>query len=310
MGVKPMNCPAHCLLYKNKTRSYRDLPIRYAEYGPLSRFELSGTLHGLLRVRGFHQDDAHLFVREDQIEAEIADVLKIVDEIYSTFGMEYKIKLSTRPDDFLGEIETWDRAEAALARALESMGLPYVINEKDGAFYGPKLDFDVTDALGRAWQCATVQLDFQFPQRFDLTYVDADGLEQRPVMIHRAILGTIERFIGVLTEHFAGAFPTWLSPVQVRTIPIGAAHVEYAKQVTEQLKAAGVKVELDERNEKMGYKIREAQVQKIPYMLVMGDREVEDNKLSVRHRNDGDLGTMDVDSFVARITEEIKERTL
>lgn len=310
MGVKPMNCPAHCLLYKRETRSYRDLPIRYAEYGPLSRFELSGTLHGLLRVRGFHQDDAHLFVREDQIEEEIASVLGIVDEIYSTFGMEYKIKLSTRPDDFLGEIETWDRAEAALARALERLNLPYTLNEKDGAFYGPKLDFDVTDALGRSWQCATVQLDFQFPQRFDLTYVDQDGKEQRPVMIHRAILGTIERFIGILTEHFAGAYPTWLAPVQIRTIPIAERHHEFAKQIHDQLRAAGLRCELDDRNEKVGYKIRDAQVQKIPYMLVIGDREMEQGAVAVRHRSEGDLGSMPVGEFLSKVRAEVESRSL
>lgn len=310
MGVKPMNCPAHCLLYKNKTRSYRDLPIRYAEYGPLSRFELSGTLHGLLRVRGFHQDDAHLFVREDQIESEIADVLSIVDEVYSTFGMEYMIKLSTRPEEYLGDLETWNKAEAALARALQNMGRDYIINEGDGAFYGPKLDFDVTDALGRAWQCATVQLDFQFPERFDLTYVDADGTERRPVMIHRAILGTIERFIGVLTEHFAGAFPTWLAPVQARVIPIGANHHDYARSVTGRLKEAGIRAELDDRNEKVGYKIRDAQVQKIPYMLVVGEREMENGQVAVRHRKQGDLGAMDLSAFLEKITEEIKTRAL
>lgn len=310
MGVKPMNCPAHCLLYKRQTRSYRDLPIRYAEYGPLSRFELSGTLHGLLRVRGFHQDDAHLFVREDQIEEEIKSVLQIVDEIYSTFGMEYKIKLSTRPDDFMGEIETWDRAEAALANALENLGLPYEINAKDGAFYGPKLDFDVTDALGRSWQCATVQLDFQFPQRFDLTYVDQDGEEKRPVMIHRAIMGTIERFIGILTEHFAGAFPTWLAPVQVRTIPIGAGHMEYAKTVHDRLRAAGIRAELEQRNEKVGYKIRDAQVNKIPYMLVLGDREVSEGTVAVRHRIRGDLGAMPLETFLERVRKEIEMRAL
>lgn len=310
MGVKPMNCPAHCLLYKNRTRSYRDLPIRYAEYGPLSRYELSGTLHGLLRVRGFHQDDAHLFVREDQIESEIANVLEIVDEVYSTFGMEYRIKLSTRPEDFIGDVETWNRAEAALARALERLNLPYTINEGDGAFYGPKLDFDVTDALGRSWQCATVQLDFQFPQRFDLTYVDQDGKEKRPVMIHRAILGTIERFIGILTEHFAGAFPTWLAPVQVRILPIGDRHADFARSVKERLAAAGIRVELDERNEKIGYKIREAQVQKIPYMLVIGDREVENGEVAVRHRKSGDLGSMSLDRFIERVSVEIAEKRL
>lgn len=310
MGVKPMNCPAHCLLYKRETRSYRDLPIRYAEYGPLSRFELSGTLHGLLRVRGFHQDDAHLFVREDQIEEEIGNVLAIVDEIYSTFGMEYQIKLSTRPDDFLGEVETWDRAEAALARALERLDLPYTINAKDGAFYGPKLDFDVTDALGRSWQCATVQLDFQFPQRFDLTYVDQNGTEQRPVMIHRAILGTIERFIGILTEHFAGAYPAWLAPIQVRTIPIGSGHLAYAKEIHERLRSAGIRSELDERNEKVGYKIREAQVQKVPYMLVVGEREMEEGTVSVRHRKEGDLGSIPFESFLTKVRAEIENRAL
>jgi len=310
MGVKPMNCPAHCLLYKRETRSYRDLPLRYAEYGPLSRFELSGTLHGLLRVRGFHQDDAHLFVREDQIEEEIGNVLAIIDEIYSTFGMSYKIKLSTRPEDFMGEIETWNRAEAALARALERHNLPYTLNEGDGAFYGPKLDFDVTDALGRSWQCATVQLDFQFPERFDLTYVDQDGREKRPVMIHRAILGTIERFIGIITEHFAGAFPTWLAPVQVRTIPVSVRHHDYGQEVDRKLREAGLRCEFDERNEKVGYKIRDAQMQKIPYMLIVGDREAEEGTVSVRHRRDGDLGSMALDEFVSRVRAEIESRAL
>ena len=286
------------------------MPIRLAEYGPLSRFELSGTLHGLLRVRGFHQDDAHLFVREDQIEDEIADVLEIVDEVYSTFGMSYQIKLSTRPDDFIGDIETWNKAEAALARALERLNKPYTINEGDGAFYGPKLDFDVTDALGRSWQCATVQLDFQFPQRFDLTYVDQDGKEKRPVMIHRAIFGTIERFIGILTEHFAGAFPTWLAPVQVPVLPITQAHAEYADKVKAQLEDAGVRVEVDTRNEKIGYKIREAQVQKIPYMLIVGEREMEAGEVAVRHRKIGDLGSMPVAAFVERIVEEIRTKRL
>lgn len=309
-GMKPMNCPAHCLLYKNETRSYRDLPIRYAEYGPLSRFELSGTLHGLLRVRGFHQDDAHLFVREDQIESEIANVLTIVDEIYSTFGMKYAIKLSTRPDDFLGEIETWDRAEASLANALKRLELPYTVDEKDGAFYGPKLDFDVTDAIGRTWQCATVQLDFQFPQRFDLTYVDADGKEQRPVMIHRAILGSIERFIGILTEHFAGAFPTWLAPVQARIIPIGEGHKQYAHEVYESLREQGFRVEVDDRNEKVGYKIRQAQVHKIPYMLVIGDREVEQKQVAVRHRKDGDRGALSLANFMKQLKEEVDTKAL
>lgn len=310
LAVKPMNCPNHCLLYKEQTRSYRDLPLRIAEYGPLSRFELSGTLHGLMRVRGLHQDDAHLFVREDQIESEIANVLELFDEVYSTFGMKYSIKLSTRPDDFMGSVETWDRAEAALARALEKAGREYEINPKDGAFYGPKLDFYVTDALGRVWQCATVQLDYQFPEKFDLTYVDADGTEKRPVMIHRAIMGSLERFIGILVEHFAGAFPTWLAPVQARVIPIGDSHHEYAQGVARTLKEAGLRVEVDSRNEKVGYKIRDAQVQKVPYMLVVGEKEVASGALSVRSRSRGDLGSMAVSEFVERIRAEVDAKAL
>lgn len=309
MGVKPMNCPNHCLLYKEETRSYRDLPWRVAEYGPLSRHELSGTLHGLLRVRGFHQDDAHLFVREDQIESEIGNVLEIVDEIYSSFGMSYSIELSTRPEKFLGELKTWERAEAALARALKEAGRAYTINEGDGAFYGPKLDFHVTDALGRRWQCATVQLDYQFPEKFDLTYIDADGKHRRPVMIHRAIMGTLERFIGILVEHYAGAFPTWLAPVQARVLPISQAHIGYAEKVGERLREAGVRVEVDRRNEKIGYKIRDAQVQKIPYMLVVGEKETGSETVSVRSREQGDQGSVSVAQFIERITREIREKS-
>lgn len=310
LAVKPMNCPNHCLMYKEETRSYRDLPWRVAEYGPLSRFELSGTLHGLLRVRGLHQDDAHLFVREDQIEDEIGNVLEIIDEIYSTFGMPYSIELSTRPDEFLGAIETWDRAEDALKKALERAGRTYTINEGDGAFYGPKLDFKVTDALGRVWQCATVQLDYQFPEQFDLTYVDADGKLKRPVMIHRAILGSLERFIGILVEHFAGAFPVWLAPVQVKVLPIGANHLAYAEEIKEVLSQAGIRVEVDYRNEKIGYKIRDAQVHKIPYMLVIGNKEVAEGNLSVRHRSRGDLGSMTVEAFSDMVREEIATKRL
>lgn len=310
LAVKPMNCPNHCLMYKEETRSYRDLPWRVAEYGPLSRFELSGTLHGLLRVRGLHQDDAHLFVREDQIEDEIGNVLEIIDEIYSTFGMPYSIELSTRPDEFLGAIETWDRAEDALKKALERAGRTYTINEGDGAFYGPKLDFKVTDALGRVWQCATVQLDYQFPEQFDLTYVDADGKLKRPVMIHRAILGSLERFIGILVEHFAGAFPVWLAPVQVKVLPIGANHLAYAEEIKEVLSQAGIRVEVDYRNEKIGYKIRDAQVHKIPYMLVIGNKEVTEGNLSVRHRSRGDLGSMTVEAFSDMVREEIATKRL
>jgi len=310
LAVKPMNCPNHCLLYKEQTRSYRDLPLRIAEYGPLSRYELSGTLHGLMRVRGLHQDDAHLFVREDQIESEIAGVLELFDEVYSTLGMSYTIKLSTRPDDFMGSIETWDRAEAALARALEKAGREYEINPKDGAFYGPKLDFFVKDALDRVWQCATVQLDYQFPEKFDLTYVDADGTEKRPVMIHRAIMGSLERFIGILVEHFGGAFPTWLAPVQVRVIPIGEAHLEYARQVARELREAGLRVEVDARNEKVGYKIRDAQVQKVPYMLVVGDKEASGGTVSVRSRSLGELGSMSVAELKEQLVAEVASKAL
>lgn len=310
LAVKPMNCPAHCLLYGAKVRSYRDLPIKIAEYGPLSRFERSGTLHGLLRVRGMHQDDAHIFCREDQIEEQIREVLGIVDRLYAALGMPYQIKLSTRPDDFLGEIETWNRAEAALAGALASLGREYVLNPGDGAFYGPKLDFDVTDALGRQWQCATVQLDFQLPLRFDLSYVDQGSAERRPVMIHRAIMGTLERFIGILVEHFAGAFPTWLSPVQVRVLPIADRHHAYARSVAAELKAAGIRTEIDERNEKIGYKIRQAQVEKVPYMLVLGDKEAEAGQVAVRHRRRGDVGVQPVAELIAAVRAEIAERRL
>ena len=310
LAVKPMNCPNHCLLYKEETRSYRDLPLRIAEYGPLSRFELSGALHGLMRVRGFHQDDAHLFVREDQIEEEIKGVLEIFDELYQTLGMSYSIKLSTRPDDFMGDVETWERAEAALARALEAVGRPYELNPGDGAFYGPKLDFYVTDALDRTWQCATLQLDYQFPEKFDLTYVDRDGSFKRPVMIHRAIMGSLERFIGILVEHFAGAFPTWLAPVQARVIPVGAGHLEYGREVLQALRRGGLRAELDERGEKVGYKIRDAQVQKIPYMLVVGEKEVASRSVAVRHRDRGDLGAVPVDEFVRRVQEEVRTRAL
>lgn len=307
-AVKPMNCPGHCLLYKSRIRSYRDLPLRLAEYGRLARFERSGALHGLMRVRGFVQDDAHLFVREDQIQDEIRRVLSIVDEIYSTFDMPYTVKLSTRPDDFMGDPAVWERAEAALAAALDSLGRPYQVNPKDGAFYGPKLDFDVTDSLGRRWQCATVQLDFQLPQKFDLTYVGEDGREKRPVMIHRAIMGSLERFIGILVEHYAGAFPTWLAPVQARVLPIADRHHAYAMTVAERLGAAGVRAEVDDRNEKVGYKIRQAQVEKVPYMLVVGDREAEAGRVSVRSRAGGDEGAMAVADVVERLRAEIAAR--
>jgi len=309
-ALKPMNCPNHCLIYKSALRSYRDLPIKLSEYGPLSRYEASGTLHGLLRVRGLHQDDAHLFVREDQIEEQIREVLSLVDTVYSTLGLHYEIKLSTRPDDFMGDIETWNHAEAALARALESMGRQYTINPGDGAFYGPKLDFDVTDALGRKWQCATVQLDFQLPIKFDLTYIGEDGKEHRPVMIHRAIMGTLERFIGILTEHFAGVFPAWLAPVQVRVLPIADRHHEYAQAVVAKLKEAGLRVELDARNEKVGYKIREAEVQHIPYILVVGDKEAQNGTVAVRRRGQKDLGSMEIQAFLDLACGEIARKEM
>ena len=307
-GVKPMNCPGHCLLYKTRIRSYRDLPLRMAEYGRLARFERSGTLHGLLRVRGFEQDDAHLFVREDQIEEEIGRVLELVDAIYGTFAMPYEIKLATRPDDFMGEIAVWDRAEAALAAALEKAGRAYTLAPGDGAFYGPKLDIYVIDSLGRKWQTATVQLDFQMPIRFDLTYVDRDGQEKRPVMIHRAIMGSLERFIGILIEHYAGAFPVWLAPVQVRVLPVSERHLEYARRVEQRLAAAGLRVEVDARDEKLGYKIRQAQVEKVPYMLVVGDREAERGEVAVRSRDRGDLGSQALEEFAREIEEAVRSR--
>lgn len=309
-ATKPMNCPCHCVLYKAELRSYRDLPLKIAEYGPLSRYEPSGTLHGLLRVRGFHQDDAHLFVRPDQIEQQIREVISLVDTIYGTLGLEYEIKLSTRPEDFMGEIELWNEAEAALARALEGMGRSYKLNPGDGAFYGPKLDFDVTDALGRKWQCATVQLDFQLPIKFDLKYIGEDGKEHRPVMIHRAIMGTLERFIGILTEHYAGNFPLWLAPVQVRVLPITDRHHDYANEVVAKLQEAGLRVESDLRNEKVGYKIREAELQKIPFILVVGDKEAASGAVAVRRRGMKDLGPMPLAQFLELAVGEVESKAM
>lgn len=309
-AVKPMNCPAHCVLFSSETRSYRDLPLRFSEYGQLARYERSGTLHGLLRVRSLHQDDAHLYVAPEQIQGEIAGVLRLVDQVYGTLGMQYEIKLSTRPDDFIGDPAAWERAEADLAAALDAAGKAYVVNPKDGAFYGPKLDFDVTDALGRKWQCATVQLDFNFPERFDLCYTGADGARHRPVMIHRAIFGSLERFVGVLLEHFAGAFPTWLAPVQAIVLPIADRHAEHAAQVAAKLVAAGLRAEVDARSEKIGYRIRAAQMQKVPYMLVVGDREAAEGQVAVRARKGGDLGPQALDAFAADLRAEVEERRL
>ncbi len=304
-GIKPMNCPGGMLVYKSKMHSYKDLPIRAGELGLVHRHEKSGELNGLFRVRCFTQDDAHIFCLPEQIESEIAGIMKLVDEVYGIFGFEYTVELSTRPEDSMGSDEQWEMAEGALKKVLKDMNMQYEINEGDGAFYGPKIDFHIKDSIGREWQCGTIQLDFQMPERFDLTYIGEDGEKHRPVMLHRVIFGSIERFIGVLIENYAGAFPTWLAPVQVKLLPIADAHIEYAKEVQAKLADVGIRVELDDRNEKIGYKIREAQLQKIPYMLVLGDKEKEAGTVGVRSRKDGDIGAMDLDEFIAKIVEEI-----
>ncbi len=310
MAIKAMNCPGHMLLFGSEVRSYRDLPIRYHEQTPLHRNEASGVLSGLVRVRQFSQDDAHCFVMESQIGEEVERVLRLVQRVYGDFGMKPEMKLSTRPPEYLGTVEQWNHAEAELKRALDAVGEPYTINEGDGAFYGPKIDFDVVDAIGRKWQCATIQLDYQIPQRFDLKYVGADNAEHRPVVIHRAIYGSFERFIALLIEHFAGAFPLWLAPVQVVVLPISDRHLAYARGVRDRLEAAGLRVELDERQEKIGYKIREAQLQKVPYMLVTGDREAAEGTVSVRSRAAGDQGARPVDGFIAGALDEIGTKAL
>jgi threonyl-tRNA synthetase len=310
MGIKAMNCPGHMLLFGSEVRSYRDLPIRYHEQTPLHRNEASGVLSGLTRVRQFSQDDAHCFVMESQIGEEVERVLRLVQRVYGDFGMKPEMKLSTRPPEFLGTIEQWNHAEAELKRALDAVGEQYTINEGDGAFYGPKIDFDVVDAIGRKWQCATIQLDYNLPQRFALTYVGADNAEHRPVVIHRAIYGSFERFIALLIEQFAGAWPLWLAPVQAVVLPISDRHLAYAANVRDRLQAAGFRVELDERQEKIGYKIREAQLQKVPYMLVTGDREAAEGTVSVRGRAAGDLGARPVDGFIADALAEIRTKAL
>ena len=304
-GIKPMNCPGGMLVYKSKMRSYKDLPIRAGELGLVHRHEKSGELNGLFRVRCFTQDDAHIFCLPEQIEAEIEGIMKLVDQVYSIFGFEYTVELSTRPDDSMGSDEQWELAEGALKKVLKDMNMPYELNEGDGAFYGPKIDFHIKDSLGREWQCGTIQLDFQMPERFDLTYIGEDGEKHRPVMLHRVIFGSIERFIGVLIENYAGAFPTWLAPVQVKVLPIADSHKEYAEKVKEELENVSIRVEIDERNEKIGYKIREAQLEKIPYMLVLGDKEKAANSVGVRSRKDGDIGAMPIDEFIAKVVEEI-----
>ena len=304
-GIKPMNCPGGMLVYKSKMRSYKDLPIRAGELGLVHRHEKSGELNGLFRVRCFTQDDAHIFCLPEQIEAEIEGIMKLVDQVYSIFGFEYTVELSTRPEDSMGSDEQWELAEGALKKVLKDMNMPYELNEGDGAFYGPKIDFHIKDSLGREWQCGTIQLDFQMPERFDLTYIGEDGEKHRPVMLHRVIFGSIERFIGVLIENYAGAFPTWLAPVQVKVLPIADSHKEYAEKVKEELENVGIRVEIDERNEKIGYKIREAQLEKIPYMLVLGDKEKAANSVGVRSRKAGDIGAMPIDEFIAKVVEEI-----
>ena len=308
MALKAMNCPGHMLVFGSEARSYRDLPIRYHEQTALHRNEASGVLSGLTRVRQFSQDDAHCFVMESQITDEVERLLRLVQRVYGDFGLEYSVKLSTRPDEFLGEVATWDHAEASLRQALENAGQAYTVNAGDGAFYGPKIDFDVMDAIGRKWQCATIQLDYQMPQRFDLKYVGSDNTEHRPVVIHRAIFGSFERFMALLIENFAGAWPLWLAPVQAVVLPIADRHLDFARQVRDRLAAAGLRVELDERQEKIGYKIREAQLQKVPYMLVTGDREAAEGTVSVRSRTGGDLGARSVDAFATDALDEIRRK--
>ena len=304
-AIKPMNCPGGMLAYKTEMHSYRDLPLRVAELGLVHRHELSGALHGLFRVRCFTQDDAHIFMTWEQMKDEIKGVIRLFDEIYTTFGLPYTIELSTMPEDHMGDVKDWDFATQTLREAITEMGKPYTVNEGDGAFYGPKLDFHLSDCLGRTWQCGTIQLDMQLPERFALEYTGADGQKHRPVMIHRAAFGSLERFIGVITEHFAGAFPTWIAPVQVKVLPITDRAAEASRAAQAALAAKGVRVECDLRNEKIGFKIREAQMQKVPYMLVLGDKEVEQQLVSVRARKEGDLGTMTLEAFMDKLLEEI-----
>ena len=309
-AIKPMNCPGGLLVYKNKPRSYKEFPIRMGELGLVHRHEKSGALHGLMRVRCFTQDDAHIFMMQDQIIDEIKGVVKLIDEVYTLFGFKYHVELSTQPEDSMGSKEDWDIATEGLKNALEELNLPYVINEGDGAFYGPKIDFHLEDSIGRTWQCGTIQLDFQLPIRFDIDYTGADGEKHKPIMIHRVVFGSIERFIGILTEHFAGAFPLWLSPVQVELMPIADRHNEFTEKVAAELKKFGIRADIDSRSEKIGFKIREAQLQKVPYMLVIGDKEVETGNVSIRCRKRGDIGTMSVEDFCAMVKKEIEEKTI
>lgn len=307
-AIKPMNCPGGILVYKSKMRSYKDLPLRMGELGIVHRHELSGALHGLMRVRCFTQDDAHIFMTREQIKDEIKGVVRLIDDAYNTFGFKYHIELSTKPENSMGSDEDWDIATDALKAAITELGYDFEINEGDGAFYGPKLDFHLTDCIGRTWQCGTIQLDFQLPERFELEYTGADGAKHRPIMIHRVVFGSIERFIGILTEHYAGAFPTWLAPVQVKLLPIADRHIDYVRQLQEKLEKAGIRCELDDRSEKIGFKIRSAQLEKIPYMLVVGDKDIEAGTVAVRSRKSGDEGASTIDEFIERIQKEVAEK--
>lgn len=309
-AIKPMNCPGGMLVYKRSLHSYRDLPIRMGELGLVHRHELSGALHGLMRVRCFTQDDAHIFMMPEQIESEIIGVVKLIDRFYKVFGFKYSVELSTRPQDFMGSVEQWDKATEALKSALNKLKQPFTVNEGDGAFYGPKIDFHLEDCIGRTWQCGTIQLDFQMPERFDLTYTGSDGEKHRPVMIHRVVFGSIERFMGILTEQYAGAFPMWLSPVQVKVLSLTERTADKCLEIAEQLKEKGFRVETDNRNEKIGMKIREAQLEKVPYMLVIGDRDVEQEVVSVRDRKQGDLGAMKLEAFMEKIKKQVEEKSL
>ena len=307
-AIKPMNCPGGMLVYKSQPRSYRDLPLRVGELGLVHRHEKSGQLHGLMRVRCFTQDDAHIFMTQDQITDEIKGVTRLINEVYSQFGFDYFVELSTRPEDSMGSDEDWEMATNGLRNALDEMGLKYIVNEGDGAFYGPKIDFHLRDSIGRTWQCGTIQLDFQLPQRFEAEYVAEDGTKKRPIMIHRVCFGSIERFIGILIEHFAGKFPVWLAPVQVKVIPVSEKSMEYAQGVYDQLKAAGIRTELDRKDEKVGYKIRQAQLEKVPFMLVLGEKEAAEGKITVRSRDKGDLGVADLSAFIADVKKMIETR--
>lgn len=309
-AIKPMNCPGGILVYKTKMHSYKDLPLRIGELGLVHRHELSGALHGLMRVRCFTQDDAHIFMTREQIKDEIKGVVKLIDKVYNSFGFEYHIELSTKPEDSMGSDEDWEIATDALRDAVTELGYDFEVNEGDGAFYGPKLDFHLTDCLGRTWQCGTIQLDFQLPERFELEYIGADGAKHRPIMIHRVVFGSIERFIGILTEHFAGAFPTWLAPVQVKLLPIADRHFDYLKSVKEKLESHGIRCEIDDRSEKIGFKIRAAQLEKVPYMLVAGDKDIENGTVSVRSRKDGEQGACGLDEFIENIKKEINSKAL